>query len=167
MNGWAQLLAVEGVQQLVDTSLWQNMTGDCPILWANDASCKPFFFCLKKYFRFSVVTAPSYQTYLLNGTKDTDRTGEIVLAFTDGSIMYNADFYKFANKANAARSAQIAAGGGHMFSYQGWFFIDINGFKKPNTKGRDIFIFDLSDDGKLYPSGGKDYSLYIMGNLGW
>src|SRR5574344_762048 len=25
MNGWAQLLADEGVQQLGDTSLWQNM----------------------------------------------------------------------------------------------------------------------------------------------
>src|SRR5574344_3080672 len=43
MNGWAQLLADEGVQQLEDTSLWQNMTRDWWILDANDASCNPFF----------------------------------------------------------------------------------------------------------------------------
>src|SRR5574344_1961682 len=43
MNGWAQLLADEGVQKLDDTSLWQNMTRDWWILDANDASCNPFF----------------------------------------------------------------------------------------------------------------------------
>src|SRR5574344_801391 len=58
MNGWAQLLADEGVQQLGDTSVWQSMTGTCWISSANDASCKPFFENLKKYFRFTVVTAP-------------------------------------------------------------------------------------------------------------
>src|SRR5574344_184193 len=103
-DGWSRLLADEGVQQLEDTSVFQSMTASsCSPSYANYAFCKPFFDNLKKYFRFSVVTAPSYQTYLLNGTKDTDRTGKIVLAFTDGSIMYNADFYKFEKKANAAR----------------------------------------------------------------
>src|SRR5574344_335975 len=160
MNGWAQLLADEGVQQLVDTSLWQNMTGDCWILDANDASCKPFFDGLKKYFRFSVVTAPSYQTYALKGTKDSNYIGYPVLAFADGSVMAYGVFYKTADKANAARSAQIAARGGHLYSWQGWFYIDVNGFKKPNTIGRDIFRFSISGDGKLYPEGGKDFALY-------
>ncbi|MBO6087116.1 hypothetical protein J6P92_02065, partial [bacterium] len=35
-----------------------------------------------------------------------------------------------------------------------------NGRRGPNTFGRDIFYFYLSDEGKLYPSGGKDYALY-------
>src|SRR5574344_429919 len=53
MDGWSRLLADEGVDQLEDTSVFQSMTGRCEILNANDASCKPFFDNLKKYFRFN------------------------------------------------------------------------------------------------------------------
>src|SRR5574344_2902879 len=166
MDGWSRLLADEGVQQLEDTSVWQSMTSSgCSPSDANDADCKPFFDGLKKYFRFSVVTAPSYQTYQLVGTKDIDYTGAPVLAFADGSVMFPSSyFYKSASKASATGSAKIAAGGGHMYSGQGNFSIDINGFKKPNTWGRDIFQFSLSGDGKLYPYYGKDWSLNTIGN---
>src|SRR5574344_610606 len=120
MNGYAQLLADEGVQQLEDTSVFQSNAGSCYPSSANDAKCKPFFDSLKKYFRFSVVTAPSYQTYYLNGTKEIDYTGKTVLAFADGSVMFDGYFRKSANKANATTSALIAAGGGHMYSNQGY-----------------------------------------------
>ena len=40
-------------------------------------------------------------------------------------------------------------------------WIDVNGGAKgPNKLGRDIFDFDLSDEGKLYPYGGKDICLF-------
>src|SRR5574344_2179346 len=79
-DGWSRLLADEGVDQLEDTSFWQSiMTGSsCSPSNANDASCKPFFDNLKKYFRFNVITAPSYQTYFLKGTKYIDYTGKTV-----------------------------------------------------------------------------------------
>ena len=36
-------------------------------------------------------------------------------------------------------------------------YIDTNGFKSsPNTYGKDIFAFELNDDGTLRPFGGKD-----------
>lgn len=38
--------------------------------------------------------------------------------------------------------------------------IDVNGAKKPNTVGRDIFGFAVGDDGHLYPYGGEDYAKY-------
>ena len=38
--------------------------------------------------------------------------------------------------------------------------IDVNGKKPPNTLGRDIFKFDLDENGKLHASGSKDVSLY-------
>ena len=31
--------------------------------------------------------------------------------------------------------------------------------------GRDYFEFQLSDDGVLYPEGGRDYSVFRVGNL--
>src|SRR5574344_1332682 len=166
-DGWSRLLADEGVDKLEDTSVFQSMNGDsCLIDDANGAACEPFFKALKKYFKFDIVTAPSCQTYYLDGEEDPHAyyTGKTVLAFADGSVMFEADFYKPAI-SDESINAQIAASGGHMYSYQGWFDIDINGFKKPNTMGRDMFSFYISGDGKLYPDGGKDSSLGSGGNL--
>ena len=50
--------------------------------------------------------------------------------------------------------------GGNMYSMLGNMYIDVNGEKGPNTLGRDVFVFDLSDEGKLYPRNGKDYALF-------
>jgi hypothetical protein len=47
-----------------------------------------------------------------------------------------------------------------MCSFVGYMYIDVNGGKGPNIWGRDIFIFYISDEGVLYPCGGKDYALY-------
>jgi hypothetical protein len=44
--------------------------------------------------------------------------------------------------------------------YKNKFIIDINGDKGPNTYGRDIFYFYLSDEGVLYPEGGKDFAIW-------
>src|SRR5574344_2686453 len=70
MDGWSRLLADEGVDRLEDTSVFQSMTNPgslkyygCDLSQVNDASCKPFFDSLKKYFRFNVITSPRYQTY--------------------------------------------------------------------------------------------------------
>lgn len=46
--------------------------------------------------------------------------------------------------------------------------IDINGKNSPNTLGRDIFKFDLDENGKLHAQGSKDVSLYSNNNnLHW
>src|SRR5574344_1475054 len=117
-DGWSRLLADEGVQKLEDTSVFQSMTYSCDTWQANNASCKPFFAGLKKYFRFSVIKAPSYQTYYLKGTKRTDYTGSPVLAFPEGSVMTYGYFIETADTPDATTSAQIAAGRGHMYSNQ-------------------------------------------------
>ena len=35
------------------------------------------------------------------------------------------------------------------------FYVDINGQKGPNTMGRDIFYFDVMDDGRVIGEGSK------------
>lgn len=39
-------------------------------------------------------------------------------------------------------------------------YIDVNGESKPNIWGRDTFRYVLSNDGHLYPYGGKDWTIY-------
>lgn len=48
------------------------------------------------------------------------------------------------------------AEGINLFMRAAEIVIDVNGVKKPNRFGRDLFAFILSEDGKLYPYGSKD-----------
>lgn len=163
-DGWARLLADEGVEQLDDTSVFQSINSIAQIEDANLPANVPFFNNLKKYFKCSVIQAPSnYQTYYLNGSTGTNYSYYNVLAFQDGSIVFGGRFYAKA-QASAVTNAAISAQGGHMFSQQAYFFVDVNGFKKPNIYGRDIFQFVLSSDGKMYPFSGSDLSAYVGGN---
>ena len=48
-----------------------------------------------------------------------------------------------------------------------WVIIDINGLKKPNAVGRDIFVFLIDNDNgpALYPQGGAKYSYWKTNGL--
>src|SRR5574344_1309772 len=139
-DGWSRLLADEGVQQLEDTSVFQNLTVACGPSNANNTSCKPFFESLRKYFRFSIVHS-TYYYYSLGGA--FGNTVNWVLALDDGSILFDGYFNKTPSKPSVMRISQIAKNGKHMYSTQAQIIVDVNGFKKPNTWGRDIFRFEL------------------------
>ena len=51
--------------------------------------------------------------------------------------------------------------GGNFSELAAHVIIDINGLQEPNIVGRDIFEFYLGADGKMYPSGGTDVSIYF------
>ena len=62
----------------------------------------------------------------------------------------------------------ILRSGGNLSKVAATVFIDVNGKKKPNIIGRDIFAFLLGTDAKLYPYGGKDATVYSGNNsLAW
>jgi len=42
--------------------------------------------------------------------------------------------------------------------------IDVNGFRKPNTLGRDIFRFWIPDNGIAYPRGSQETSMVQYGD---
>src|SRR5574344_784011 len=68
-NGFAQMLADEGVQNLEDTSVFSKIgTETCFIIYADGNFCKPFFDAMKHYFKYSVMTSPSYKIYYLKGS---------------------------------------------------------------------------------------------------
>src|SRR5574344_750589 len=142
MDGWTRLLAEENVNYLEDTTIFSKISAtSCDILNANTENCKPFFDSLKKYFRFNVITAENYKSYKLNGEFNEDYSNKTGLAFADGSIIFRGQFSAKPTAPTAEKAKLITDGGGHLYSIQGWFWIDINGFKKPNIVGRDIFAF--------------------------
>ncbi len=51
---------------------------------------------------------------------------------------------------------------GKMKGRVGWLYVDVNGDKKPNTWGEDVFTFVIGIDGFLYPSFGRDDAYYLQ-----
>ena len=68
--------------------------------------------------------------------------------------------YGYDNSQTFNRKDVVMPEGGALWVRAGDIYIDINGAKEPNTLGRDIFSFNLGQDGILYPRGGLDCSLF-------
>jgi type II secretory pathway pseudopilin PulG len=78
----------------------------------------------------------------------------------NGAQIFNYFFFKNPTQKTDEVCKNIKALGGSMCNFIAYFVLDVNGDEGPNTSGRDIFWFFISDEGILYPYGGKDYALF-------
>ena len=157
---WSQafqkILADEGVERLSDTQLWAKLDDSYCNAYTSelDSGCIDFLTALQKYIKFEI---PS--------KREIDDTGHMpeerfIIKMYDGAISRAWQFESRSARKTPAQIETIKSFGGSMFSYIGTIQIDVNGDKKPNIDGRDLFFFFMSDEGRLYPIGGKDYALY-------
>ena len=139
------MLADDGVDNLNDTQVWKTLTnescefgGSCPTEFVEG---------LKKYFNIAKYDLSwgdtLYQIESLNGNLEPQEVNEHIV-FADGMII--DDMYCFLSEEMACQYLQI----------------DVNGQKKPNKKGRDVFGFLVTNEGKLYPYNSRaEADLYI------
>ena len=158
---WSQtfqkILADEGVSRLSDTQLWSYIEGNgCSNMPGEGDACARTKFIpeLKKYIKFEgIMGKVEYGSY---------KNKEAYLIKTnDGTILRYFIFYKTVSRKDTETCNKIKELGGNMCSYVGSLTIDVNGHRGPNDIGIDIFYFSISDEGKLYPFGGKDHALYM------
>ena len=156
---WSQafqkILADEGVERLSDTQLWSYIEGTCDNNLNSGDTCGHTKFIpeLKKYIKFEAGMGKlEYGSY-----KDTKT---YLIKTNDGTILRSFYFSKSATHQDTETCNKIKELGGNICSKVGGFLVDINGDKKPNEDGKDLFEFFISDEGKLYPRGGKDNALY-------
>ena len=169
-KGFKLMMAVDGVDSLSQTEVFQSLNnGVCSNLdinYANNSNaCKNFIPKFSKYFKIiSGKTWLGYgymNTYIreyenisyLKGTKSPYAPPSSVVTLADGTNLFDVRF-KF-NESTQLNSADDTCG------YIGQFTIDINGYKKPNKYGRDIFQFIIIDTG-IYPYGNINYGKYLQ-----
>ncbi|MBO6087011.1 type II secretion system protein [bacterium] len=152
-QGFQKMMADDGVNNIEDTEVWRTMQGGCGLYVHEPTSdnCKNFLLHLKKYFNIvSVKQAGDYKFSYLNNTRKISYYGYpgpgkdiYTINFANGAMMVYNSFHNITDRG--------------YIREVGNFELDINGHKGPNTYGRDIFIFALDADGKLYPSGGSNF----------
>ena len=159
-QGFQMALAKDGVFELENTSLIKSMGN------ASSQDNETFFNEFKKYFKVIDIKESGFDEWggykYINGD-DASGGGDYfsnAIYLADGSkLILNIGGVQHKNIATCNRIKEL---GGNLCSVisTDCFYIDINGDKGPNQFGRDYFAFELGNNGRLYPSAGKDYALY-------
>ena len=187
-NGFKMALAEDGVDSLFDTELFSPCIGTVEniingTVWmygclfgGNGANIRDnrakFMQNLGKYLKITKFVDGNnavsgkdfnYDIYYLGNKSDKEQLfyGSVIgVMLTDGVLVIFSTALAIRPDSICAQIKEL--GGGYCNSL-GSVTIDVNGQKGPNTFGRDVFIFELADNGKLYPLFGKDGA--ILGNL--
>jgi prepilin-type N-terminal cleavage/methylation domain-containing protein len=160
-QAFKRILADNNTTSLSQTEVWSKVDYTITHNSNNLASSnKDFFTELGKYIKISPSTENIVKNYKHSEKSNDTKGSGYPINLPNGAQIYNYFFYKKPTQKTDEVCKNIKALGGNMCNYIGWIYIDINGDKGPNTYGRDCFQFPLSDEGVLYPYGGKDYALH-------
>ena len=167
-QGFQKMLADEGLENLTDTFVWvpniQKLNESGEGCWygsdyKNSGNCKLFGENLGKYFKNIGFESYGIIARRFDGTEARMfHEYNTPMILSDGTMIF-WDLDKNQTKTTT-QCNNIKSLGGNMCSNLGWIYLDVNGKKGPNIFGRDIFLFSLSNKGKLYPIAGKDYALF-------
>jgi uncharacterized protein (DUF2147 family) len=159
---WTQvfkrILADNNTTSLSQTELWGKMEDNYWIRTADEPKTEQAFWTeLGKYVKFSIATSREAVTFNYDDKKSNwEIMGHFPIYLLDGSSVVYYDIYKNPQRRTDDVCKTIKDDGGSMCNSIAWIVIDVNGKKGPSIAGRDLFFFYLSDEGVLYPYGGKD-----------
>ena len=146
-NGFRQMITDDGVYYLNDTQFAQSLLnkGKTEYNRVTAPSAPEATDILKKYFKITKIkdytSAPLPYKYYNGQTNNTSsETNLRAIYLADGTI-----FYVWITNLNGVPGAN---------SSNGYLYIDVNGDKKPNMFGRDVFRFDIDSKGRALPTGG-------------
>lgn len=158
------MMIKENVTDLLDTKAWNttknNNNGSYTL---NNTNFQNFQNELRKYLQIvdSSIGAPQGYASLQSPKKANKNTHFSTNPYfkTKDGVGYIITFpgVKSSSRKN---EAEMLLKGSSYLNMAGRVFIDVNGENKPNVIGRDLFKFELSTDGHLYPFHGQDYRLY-------
>ena len=174
-NAMAAMMSADGATDMFETTAFKNLGGDL-YGYDSDDKIKEFVGEISKYIDISNYSKGFQEFYdglywkKINGTVNNDYTDgaytEPLVLTTPKGIVYGIstpDSVKGTIYDNKTETDVLELGG-NLNSRAASIDIDVNGKKKPNTYGRDVFSFALGSDGLLYPSGGLDFSIFVNGD---
>lgn len=153
-QGFKLMMADAGVTQFDQTDLFYNNTHK-----NTEPRNSMINTTIKKYFK--VLKSCKFRDFSckISGYTNLGTTGTFNLA-DDGNGFYTADgmFIDLLRLNDSCPPNYNLSG--RMKSFCGIVTVDINGAKKPNKRGRDLFDFAISHDGNLFPFAGTDETKY-------
>ena len=168
-QGFQMMLNDSNTDSLSETEVFSTIGGQSCIATSgpNSSSCKAFLQSLTKYFQvLTIGTTGEYKySYIRSGSTPiypdgTKTSAKMILK--DGTMLFRFNVKRVAETPKHDCDT-IRNAGGSVCSIIGHFSIDVNGEQKPNIEGRDIFNFNITDDGRVIPFYGFQQAVYIDG----
>ncbi len=149
-NTLSAMIMSEGMDALTETDFYKAESVD-------DASA-----ALEKYFEVQKSGSRTSDFYESTTVKGLDKSD---VDLPDGYTYFSKKgalyiFTKGTEEDLKMSDAEALGSGTNLAKKAYDLVIDVNGTKKPNTIGRDIFGFAVGDDGHLFPYGGNDYAIF-------
>lgn len=178
-NAMAAMMMADGVTDVFGTKAWMDLTksGEDELYgYSTPEVVESFINDISKYLTLATYCKDAGTFYgdirlkfmsgeVLNDEGDGVYLEPVVLVSKKG---FSYSLYIGSSVADTfpyrKSEEEVFEAGGTMTSNAASVTIDVNGIKKPNTYGRDIFMFVLGGEGVLYPVGGKDYSIFYRGD---
>lgn len=167
-QAFQKILADEEVFLLSQTSVFDSIGAFdsesknvrlCQDAYAGTVKCNQFLENLKPYLIAQIKTFKNNDNYIIydlySENPNWRTTGPYpysALLLNDGSMIFSYSFWS-SNPSNGTNNT--------MKGRVGEFLVDVNGTKRPNKLGRDVFSFYLGDNGLLYPVGSKAVEEYV------
>ena len=163
----------DGVNDLTETEAWKYVLKETELFpHSNSENIEGFVKKLKDTLKIDEEYQSCGDFYKnivvkkLNGNVIETSDGffdEFIALTGKNNIVYLISIPTPEGDANKTES-DILSAGGNLYKAVGELHIDVNGNKKPNTVGKDIFYFKIDVNGNLYSYGGKDYSIWYNGD---
>ena len=145
-QGVQKMMADDEVNTLEDTSKYSNMrttSGECNS--PNNPDCEKYYEDFGKYFniiKFESAKNDYKVSYI--DTNDIDDMSQDYYYFLQDGTMIKVDSTTGASNSFAGTDQD------ETFNVSTWIEFDVNGLKRPNKYGYDVFNLYVSDDGKVY-----------------
>ena len=145
-TGFKQMMVSEDVNDLRDTTLWTDYVTD-DVTTKNDDITRE----LRKYFKIDKVDENWPDSiYALSNTEYENKS---VRFYLPNTATLNI---KFINDKTFTKCTEE-----QVFCHPvAEVLLDVNGDKRPNTIGKDIYSLFLGEDGVLYPNGSEAVNKY-------
>lgn len=158
-----QMMSREGVDNLFDTNAWQEIVSNGTYtLNTNSAAAD------KNAFRDSIsINLPIASVSAVNAWNYNDLSGgndisipnpQPVVFTTEKGVRYGIQINTQRRSINEVTA--YSRGVTYLSRAANFVIIDVNGDSNPNREGRDIFYYELSADGRLYPIGSREQCGY-------
>ena len=158
-NAFEQMMAIDITSRMEGTNLWENVIHS-NITSSNNAVREE----LGKYLVITNMETGVPSDISITDHNNSDVTEDLsdTVRFTLGNgTAVNMQLFQAGSQRKSTDVCNtIKSKGGTMCSYVATMYVDVNGKKRPNKIGSDIYYFYLGSDGRLYPYGGLDVSLF-------
>jgi len=164
------MMMKENVSNLRETEAWLQLSGGALTSSSSEDVIKKFTNKVGAVLAINNIYKKQSECYGTERIKSLYGGGSIsfpnIGLLSKSGVVYWLNISSDGN-VNSISETEALNRGTDLESVVGSVIIDVNGKSKPNKIARDVFMFSIGANGRIYPTGGKDLELFTGVKTYW